>query len=53
MVWKEWASGYWFQKLIHGGHDVDGGGARGGTKVGSTCCGRKPYGRALEAVHTT
>jgi hypothetical protein len=26
VVWKEWASGCWFQELIHGCHDAGGGG---------------------------
>jgi hypothetical protein len=39
VVWKEWASGCWFQELIHGAQDAGGGGARFGAKVGSTCCG--------------
>jgi hypothetical protein len=39
VVWKEWASSCWFQDLIHSGHNVGDGGARGGTKVKSTGCG--------------
>jgi hypothetical protein len=51
VVWKEWASDCWFQELIHGGHDVGGGGARVSAKVGSTWCGGRLYERALEAIH--
>jgi hypothetical protein len=51
-VWKEWASGYWSQELIHSVHGTKGGcarggtagggGARGGVKIGLTCCGGRP-----------
>jgi hypothetical protein len=42
IVWKEGASGCWSQELIHGVHAAEGGGAKGGMKIGPTCCGGRP-----------